>query len=193
MSIGKGLGVFLAGLLLAATPRLAPGADLPRKAPPLAILMPGGTKLMLDSFKGKAVLLGFVLTTCPHCQYTTSLLKQIQLMYGSKGLQVVEAAIDQGADALVPGFIQHFQPNFPVGYVSYDTSSDFIQHNPMLIMHVPAIVFIDREGNIREQYEGDDRFFSDDWQEKNLRAHVEMLLSGVTPRKTPASKTAAKN
>jgi len=168
-------------------------ADLPRKAPPLTIGLPEGGKLALDSYKGKAVLLAFILTTCPHCQFTTGLLKQFQTEYGPRGLQVVEAAIDQGAEMLVPGFIQRFTPNFPAGFVAYDTSAQFIQHNPMMIMHVPALVFIDRQGTIRAEFEGDDPIFSEETQEKNLREQVEKLLhAGDLTRKTP-SKAPAKN
>jgi thiol-disulfide isomerase/thioredoxin len=176
---------------------LAPASavDLPRKAAPLTISMAGGKQVQLASYKGKAVLLAFILTTCPHCQYTTALLKNLQTEYGPKGLQILEAAIDQDAAGLVAGFVMHFGPNFPVGYVAYDTSSDFLQHNPMLIMHVPALVFIDRQGVIQAEYEGDDKFFADPVQEKNLRAQIEKLVHSAaeTPHKTAPSKSPAHN
>jgi thiol-disulfide isomerase/thioredoxin len=191
MTMRRGLGTLLAAAFLAAS---AAAVDLPRKAPPISIGFPGGKPQTLDQYKGKAVLLAFILTTCPHCQHTTAILNQMQTEFASRGLQVVEAAIDQGAEALVPGFVQHFAPRFPVGYVPYDTSAEYLQHNPMMIMHVPALVFIDRGGTIRAEYEGDDKFFTDEVQEKNIREQIEKLLhSGETARKTPASKTASKN
>jgi len=186
----RGLGALLAALMLAAA---AWAVDLPRKSPPLIIGMNGAKPLTIDQYKGKAVLLAFILTTCPHCQHTTGILNVMQAEYGPRGLQVLEAAIDQGAEPLVPGFIQHFTPRFPVGFVSYDASAEYLQHNPMLIMHVPALVFIDRQGVIRAEYEGDDKFFSEEVQEKNLREQIEKLLRPAgAPHKTSAAKTAAK-
>jgi len=168
--------------------------ELPRKAPALAINRQGGGQLQLASFTGKPVLLAFILTTCPHCQFTTGLLKQYQQEYGPRGLQIVEAAIDESAAALLPGFVMRFTPNFAIGFVSYDTAAQFLQHNPMLIMHVPALVFIDRQGTIRAEYEGDDKFFGDEVQDKNLREAIGKLLAPApAARKTPPSKTASKN
>jgi len=195
----RGLGtplaaVPMAALMVALMATTGAAVDLPRKSPAPASGLNGGKQLPLDSYKGKAVLLAFILTTCPHCQHTTGLLKQLQAEYGPRGLQVVEAAIDQGAEALVPAFVLHFDPNFPVGFVSYDTTAEYLQHSPMLIMHVPALVFIDRQGTIRAEYEGDDKFFSDDVQEKNLHDQIEKLLhSGDMTRKTQAGKPPAKN
>jgi thiol-disulfide isomerase/thioredoxin len=191
MAMRRGLLGFLAVMLMAAS---AAAVDLPRKASPLTIGMNSGKPLTLDQFKGKAVLLAFISTTCPHCQYTTGILEKLQAEYGSQGLQVVEAAIDQGAEANVPGFIQRFHPNFPVGFVPYDTSLVFLQHNPMMIMYVPSMVFIDRQGTIRAEYEGGDKFFTEDVQEKNLRDQIEKLLhSSDMTRKTHASQAPAKN
>ena len=184
------MGLLLAAALITVS---AAAVDLPRKSPPLIIGMSGGKPLAIDQYKGKAVLLAFILTTCPHCQHTTSILNQMQTEYGPRGLQVVEAAIDQGGESLVPGFVQHFAPRFPVGFVTYDASAEYLQHNPMMIMHVPALVFIDRQGMIRAEYEGDDKFFTDEVQEKNLREQIEKLLHPAdAPHKTAASKTASK-
>ena len=40
---------------------------------------------------------------------------------------------------------------------------------------MPQLVFIDRQGTIRAQYPGDDKFFADD-QEKHIREQIEALL-----------------
>jgi thiol-disulfide isomerase/thioredoxin len=195
MTMRRGLGVRLPVVLAAALIASAgSAAELPRKSAPLAIGINGAKPLSLDSYKGKAVVLAFILTPCPHCQHTTGILTQLQKEYGPRGLQVLAAAIDQGAESLVPGFLQHFGPNFPVGFVTYETAAQYLQHSPMLILHVPALVFIDRQGTIHAEYEGDDKFFTDDQQEKNLREQIEKLLhTGDLTRKAPAVKTAPKN
>jgi peroxiredoxin len=165
---------------------IAGAVELPRKSPPIEIGLPGGKQLSIESYRGKAVVLAFILTTCPHCQHTTGILKEMQADYGARGLQVVEVAIDQAASSAVPGFIEHFQPNFPVGFATYDAASAYLQHPSELILHVPALVFIDRQGTIRAEYEGDAKFFSEDQQDKNMRAEIGKLLGGAV--KKTASK-----
>ena len=175
-------------LALSAVVMMAGAVELPRKSPPLEIAQVSGKPLNVAGYKGKPLLLAFILTTCPHCQHTTVLLESFQREYAPRGLQIVEAAIDQNAASQVPGFLQRFSPDFPVGYVSYDTAAAYLQHDPKLIMHVPSLVFIDRAGTIRAEYEGDATFFAEEVQEKNLRAEIEKIL---TPAKT-VRKTASK-
>jgi cytochrome oxidase Cu insertion factor (SCO1/SenC/PrrC family) len=152
------------------------GADVPRKAPDLAIHMNNGKDLQVNSYRGKVVCLAFILTTCPHCQNTTRILSRIQNDYGPRGFQAVESSIEENGKAFVPGFILQFSPAFPVGYLEFDTAQTYLQHNPMMILHVPGLVFIDREGRIVAQFEGDDPFMADGVQEKNIRAKIEQLL-----------------
>ena len=184
------------GLAAAAAAALAWAAvagavELPRKSAPLTIGLGGGKQLTIAGYKGKPVVLAFISTTCPHCQYTTGLLKQFQAEYRPRGLQIVEAAINQMAESLVPAFIQQFQPNFPVGFVAYDTAVEYLQHSPALILYVPSMVFIDRQGTIRAEFEGGSPIFSEEQQEKNLRAEIEKLM-GKAPAKAAPAKTASK-
>src|SRR5580704_9880939 len=77
-------------------------ASLPRKAAELQIQMNGAKPIELSQYRGKPVVLAFVLTTCSHCQFTTGLLVKLQTEFVSKGLQVIECAINDGAAADVP-------------------------------------------------------------------------------------------
>ena len=164
-------------------------ATLPRKFSEFAIQMPDGKQLLLSSYKGKPVVLAFILTTCPHCQAFTRLLSKAQTDYGPRGLQSLESAIEEKAAPAVPGFIRTYQPPFPVGYNQYLKAVDFLQHPQMEILHMPAVVFIDRQGSIVAQYQASDAFMQEGVVEKNLRARIEELLSSGT---TPAPKTALK-
>src|SRR5258708_22218384 len=93
----------LGGLTLAMS---AMAADLPRKAPELAINLTDGRQVLLSEYKGKVVAMCFILTTCPHCQRTVGYLAKDQAEYGPRGFQVLASAIQQGAAAAVPGFIK---------------------------------------------------------------------------------------
>ena len=151
-------------------------AEMPRKAPELTINLLGGKQAALSDFRGKVVCLAFILTTCPHCQNTTGILTRLQKEFGPRGLQVLESTIEVGGEGMLPRFLEHFQPPFPVGFNQFDAAQAFMQHDPMLLFHVPGLVFIDRQGQIVAQYEGDDPFMGEDKQEQNIRAKMEELL-----------------
>jgi thiol-disulfide isomerase/thioredoxin len=161
------------------------GADLPRQAPELKINTPAGTPLKLSQYKGKTVAVVFILTTCPHCQKTIGLLGPLQKEYGPRGFQVIASSIEAGSAMSVPGFVRDFKPPFPVGFNDPSVAVEFMQHPPSLIPHMPMIAFVDRQGVIREQHEGDDSLFFSDQQEQNLRRAIETLLP-------PAMKSAVK-
>lgn len=154
-------------------------AVLPRKATDLQIQLNGAKPIELSQYRGKPVVLAFILTTCPHCQFTTGLLVKLQTEFVAKGLQVIECAVNDGAAAEVPSFIQRFHTNFPVGY-STDTFSvlNFMQHPASAVPKMPMLAFIDRHGIIREQYQGADAVLTDEAkQEESLRAEIEKLVA----------------
>src|SRR5579871_5784776 len=141
-------------LVLAAAAVFA--AELPRKAPDLTIQMNGGKTIHLADYKGKVVALCFILTTCPHCQRTTGFLIKDQQDYGPRGFQVIESAIQGGAEAAVPGFIQSFHTNFPVGFSDGMLAINFLQHSPDKVPMMPMLALIDKQGMIRAQFSGSD-------------------------------------
>lgn len=172
---------------------LASAAEVPRRSPEVAINLPGGKQLLLSQYRGKAVILAFILTYCSHCQKTTQILSQLQSEYGPRGLQVLGSAIEDGAAMAVPGFIRQFQPSFPVGFNTRDTVLEYLQHSPMMQLMMPQLVFIDRQGVIRGQHAGDESKFFDD-QEKNIRAMIEtMLKEDATQKRSGASKSRKKS
>ena len=169
---------FLA-LVLAMLSLTAPAVqaiNLPRQSPELAINLPGGKQVLVSQYQGKVVVVAFILTWCPHCQKTIGYLAKYQNTYGPRGLQVLASAIEDVARINLPAFVKQFNPPFPVGYDSQTVAINYLEHPPMLIPHMPILAFIDRQGVIRAQYEGDDKFFAEDQQEKNLTAKIEELL-----------------
>jgi len=96
---------------------------------------------------------------------------------------VVEAAVNDNPD--LPGFIQRFQPNFPIGTAASDAALKYLQWPQDQRPLVPLMVLIDRQGMIRAQYSGLDEKFFDDQQDQHIREAVEKLLA---ERPTPAAK-----
>jgi len=160
--------------LLLSMAALAPAATLPRPSPDFAVNLTPSGQVSPTQYKGKVVVLAFILTTCSHCQHTTQVLTGLQREYGPRGLQVLAAAFNPMANMLVPDFIKQYQPSFPVGYTDRIPVHTYLDHPETMQMYVPVLVFIDRKGMIRHQYLGDDPFQQN--QEKNLRDTIEALL-----------------
>jgi peroxiredoxin len=164
---------------------------LPRTAPEFSINLTTGKQVALSQFKGKVVAMIFILTYCPHCQKTVGFLSKEQAEYGPRGFQAVASAIEDMAASAVPDFLKRFNPPFPLGYNARGPVLEFLQHPMAARLIMPQLVFIDRQGVIRTQYAGDDLFFTEDQQEKNMRQKIEQLLDegaaapqkGVTTRK----------
>jgi peroxiredoxin len=173
---------------LALIPLLAQAAELPRNAPEYTIERNGAAPLTLSQYKGKPVVLAFILTYCSHCQRTVGFLSKDQNEYGPRGLQVVGCAIENGAQLAVPEFLKNFNPPFPVGYNEGTTALGFMQHPVVKVPIMPMLAFIDREGMIRAQFEGDDEKFFGDQHEQNLKTQIEALLKVGAAKKAAAGK-----
>ena len=157
--------------------------NVPRKSPELAISLSDGKQVLVSQYLGKVVVVAFILTWCSHCQKTIGYLIKDQNAYGARGLQVLASAIEDVAKTNLPAFVRQFNPPFPVGFDNQTVAINWLEHPPMLIPHMPILAFIDRQGVIRAQYEGDDKFFSEEQQEKNLSDKIEELLKPVAPPK----------
>src|SRR3954454_19422387 len=107
----------------------ARAAEIPRPAPELAINFgPVAKQVHLTDYRGKTVVLAFILTYCTHCQAVVRGLIKDQQELGPKGLQVVASAIEDTAEKALPGFLKQFSPNFPVGFNTSAEAVQFLQH-----------------------------------------------------------------
>src|SRR5450759_3766780 len=75
--------------LLATAMPPARAAQLPRPSPDFAINLGQGKQVRISQYKGKTVVVAFILTTCPHCQKAIGVLSKVQREYGARGLQAV--------------------------------------------------------------------------------------------------------
>jgi peroxiredoxin len=154
-----------------------PAPKVPRQAPNFAIQTGPGKFTWLSEYNGKTRILAFILTTCPHCQFTTGILNKLQTEYASKGVQILATAIEPMSALHLPDFEKKFQPKFLLGYNDQGYVAKFLglpENDPMF---VPHLVFIDKTGVIREEFEGEDQRLMEDVQEKNLREALEKTLN----------------
>ncbi|HKE22061.1 MAG TPA: TlpA disulfide reductase family protein [Bryobacteraceae bacterium] len=169
----------VASVLISLSIATAAAQEIPRKAPPWTISTVDGTSIALSQYKGKTVLLAFILTTCPHCRMTVGYLAKDQQMYGPRGFQVLASATDSGVPSVIAPFVNEFHPPFPVGYnTDGNAILAFLGYSRNHLPHMPILLFIDRQGTIREQHEGsDEREYFNERQEQNLQRSIEGLLA----------------
>jgi thiol-disulfide isomerase/thioredoxin len=164
-------------------------AALPRKAAEFVIKLPNGSQKLLSQYRGKVVVLEFLLTTCPHCKITSRLMNKLQAEYGPRGLVSIGVAVNEGAAFKIPAYVQETGANFLVGFGDHGAAINFLQHPANKNFMVPRIVFIDRAGMIRADRGGgnDDEFFKN--EEETMRAIIEPMLG---PARKAARKAAPK-
>lgn len=171
------------GLLAAALPAFAQ-PPAPRKAPEFTITDANGKETLLSSYRGKVVVIGFVYTTCPHCQVFSQVLEKLYKELGPRGFQPIDIAWNDNAQLLITNFAQQFGVTFPMAYSTYDPIMSFMRFTIMDRPVVPLVVVIDRKGMIRAQSPaGGDANLQD---EGKLRELIEVLLkesAGTSARK----------
>jgi hypothetical protein len=89
-------------------------------------------------------------------------------------VQVVESSIDPNAPAILPEFVQKFQPPFPVGFVDRTVAQNYLQVSVMVPFYVPKMAFIDPKGVIQFESEQQKDYFAE--MDKNIRATLDRLL-----------------
>ncbi len=124
----------------------------PRPSPEFAVRLTPSGQISPTQYKGKVVVLAFILTTCPHCQHSVGILSGYQQEYGPRGLVVMAAAFNDMANMLVPDFNKQFKPHSrSVGRCADDVLVH-PRHSARTQMYAPIMAFIDKKGMIRHQH-----------------------------------------
>jgi len=155
-------------------------APVPRKSPEFTIVEPSGKETQLSSFKGKVVLIEFLLTNCPHCMRVSQTLTTLHKELGPRGFQPIAIAFDVNiTGAGVTSFARRFGITYLMGYTSSDKVDSYLGREPADRLQVPQIVVIDRGGVIRAQSRprGDPNLE----QENPLRYLIDTLLKEAPP------------
>jgi peroxiredoxin len=133
-------------------------AGLPpgRPLPDVPISQPGGKKLDLKQYRGKALVVALISTTCDDCAHTIDFLKIMQAESAAQGLQVVAAAGDDDAAKAIVAFETGHKLNFPLGYLDRAAFIQIANLKPNDRPFVPVLLFVDPQGMVRVQLMGDD-------------------------------------
>jgi hypothetical protein len=171
--------VFLFAMTVAAYAGLPPG----RLLPDVPVSQVGGKKLDLKQYRGKALVLAIISTTCQDCGEVVDLLKGIQTEQGAHGLQVVVAAGDPNAAVAIGPFTAEHKPNFPFGYLDRAAIVKLANIGPKDRPFVPIMLFVDARGAVRVQLFGNDPLMQK--PEGIIRSTIRELLKepGITAAK----------
>jgi thiol-disulfide isomerase/thioredoxin len=133
---------------------------VPRPAPNLDFVDANGKHIMLSSYRGKVVVIQFLLTTCSHCQAFSGVLSKMQAELGPRGFQALGVAWNAMEDPKVPAaqavrdYASKYANNsFPVGYDAHDPILAFLGDSVLDRLGFPQVVVVDKKGVIRAQSE----------------------------------------
>lgn len=166
----------------------------PKPAPELSIILNSGEHLLLSRFRGKVVVLEFLLTTCPHCATCSAIMQKLYNELGDK-FQPLGTAINPNsmteARMLVPAYISNLGLKFPVGYTPREQAYAWLEaQSSSGPIYFPQVVFIDKKGIIRHYFPGGDEFFKN--EEANMRRLI-LELSGESSSRVPAKSGGKKS
>ncbi len=166
-------------LALGVSPLVA-GGLVPRKSPELKFLEPLAKETLLSSFKGKVVVIEFLLINCPHCVRVAQMINKLHRDLGPSGVQAIGIAFDNGISGpAVTNFVHRIEVSYPVGYTSSDKVDSYLGRAGTERFQVPQVIVIDRQGVIRAQSRPVRELNLED--ESYLRNLIQSLLKEAPP------------
>jgi len=146
---------------------LAPEPKVGHPAPDFTLTTLDGVSVQLAALVGKPLLINYWATWCVPCQQELVILSKLFTEYQERGFQIVSInAIEQDSMDKVITIVSEKSLTFPV---LLDHGDKFSQNYQAIFF--PTTIFVDANGIIREIKYGDS-------SETDLRAKIEMLLSG---------------
>ena len=178
------VAILLAPILLALGAASAVAAPpVPRESPGLTIVEASGKETPLSSFKGKVVLIEFLLVQCPHCLRVAQTINKLHAELAPRGFETVGVAFDNGVGSpALESLVRLLKLDYPVGRTTSDKVDTYLGRSVMERMQVPQLVIVDRTGVIRAQSRAIGE--SNLTDEGYLRGLVDELLNEQVPEKT---------
>ncbi len=116
-------------------------------APDFSLSAIDGKHVSLSAYRGKVVILDFWAPWCPPCRKEIPDFIALQQQYASQGLQIIGIGLDEPAN--VVSFVRQNGFNYPVA-----VGDDAISNRYGGVDGLPTTFIIDRQGTIRNRFEG---------------------------------------
>ncbi len=150
-------------------------AAAPRPAQSFEAMSFDGRPVSLEALKGKAAVLMFFSTDCTHCQQTSLRIDPIYRELRQQGFEIIGLSLNPTDIAGLRNFASRFQASFPLTLSSRVEFSRISGISVMTRIFYPYLLFLDREGIIREEHQGSEQAWFNNL-EANFRTAVEKLL-----------------
>lgn len=147
----------------------------PRPVQPFEGVSYDGRKVSLEGLQGKAAVLMFFSTDCPHCQQTAIRIDPIYRSLQRKGLEIVGLSLNPTSNAGLRDFARQYRASFPLTLSSRAEFSRISGVSVMTRIYYPYLLFVDREGMIQEEHQGSEQVWFDNLQ-VNFQQAVERLM-----------------
>jgi peroxiredoxin len=123
-----------------------------------------GASIDLASLRGKVVLLNFWATWCGPCEVEMPIFADWQRQYGPQGFQVIGISMDDDP-ALARKLVQKLKLNYPVAMGDEKLGELYGG-----VLGLPLSFLIDRNGIVREKFQGE-------IEPKTIESRLKVLLS----------------
>ena len=148
-------------------------AQQARRAPCWALPDSKGKVYDLADYRGKIVILDFMLTSCPNCATATETLRGVEQQYGSKIQIISVVSMQTEKDYTVASYIQGHKVDYPILFDSGQMMYSYVKAPKV---EYPHIYVIDGRGDIRFDYPYDVTT-RDIFEGKGLFTAIDRLLA----------------
>lgn len=121
-------------------------------APNFTVQDANGNTTSFSEFKGKPIVLNFWASWCPPCKAEMPDYEKMYLQYSSKGVVFLMVNMTDGSRETTATAKQFLKDNKYTFSAYFDVKSDAA--NTYGISSIPDSIFIDKDGNIVNTYEG---------------------------------------
>jgi thiol:disulfide interchange protein DsbD len=119
-------------------------------APSMKLTLLDGSKLDVQSLRGKVVLLDFWATWCVPCISEIPMFNQLNKDYEGKGFELIAVSLDEeGAEKVRP-----FLKRYPMNYTQVIGDASVAEKFAVQDSSLPVALLIDKQGRIRSRHVG---------------------------------------
>ncbi len=183
----------LALSLLAASSLLFGAGELSNRRAPGFALMDSSFERFYDpqDYRGKILIVDFMMTTCPHCKKLTEILEGIAFRYRDR-VAVLEIVMPPDNQATVTRFIKENKITVPILFDSGQVTASYLKATPKRPrIDVPHIFIINAQGWIVNDYAYSPET-SDIFEGDALSAELDRLLAVGKPGSGSGSQKGAR-
>lgn len=152
---------FIALLVLAASLSSAANSLSNRRAPGFSLPDAKFVRYDLQDFRGKWLLIDFMLTNCPHCRKLAGMLEEVKKVHGAK-IQILEVVLPPDTTATVADYKSELKITVPILFDQGQMAASYFEASPdKPSFDTPHLFIIDPQGTIVRDFGHDDAELAD--------------------------------